>query len=223
MNNQTIVMCVVALVLGMLLFHMLKGVCGCKVVEGQDMIQTNSLWCGAGNNTAEEEEGGDKVEFGNGYGRRACNCIKKAGDLTCAWNECALPAQGGQQARCVDMGERLQARSMDNNPSVISEGVADALNAYNKCQCMGDLNVAGKPVAPFNPYTGNCVPQHDHSNKLRKCSDDITNRIPQWPGVANLCRTRESLQSSAAVFSKNCGDEVQSHRLLPEGSFLPRR
>lgn len=28
-------MCVVALLLGMLLFHMLKGVCGCKLTEGQ--------------------------------------------------------------------------------------------------------------------------------------------------------------------------------------------
>ena len=28
-------MCVVALILGMLMFHMLKNVCGCKVVEGQ--------------------------------------------------------------------------------------------------------------------------------------------------------------------------------------------
>ena len=34
MNSQTIVMCVVALLLGMLLAHMLKDVCGCKVVEG---------------------------------------------------------------------------------------------------------------------------------------------------------------------------------------------
>jgi len=37
MNSETIVMCVVALILGMLMFHMLKGVCGCKVVEGQTM------------------------------------------------------------------------------------------------------------------------------------------------------------------------------------------
>ena len=35
MNNQTIVCCVVALLLGMLLANMLKNVCGCKVVEGQ--------------------------------------------------------------------------------------------------------------------------------------------------------------------------------------------
>ena len=34
MNSETVVMCVVALILGMLLAHMLKSVCGCKVVEG---------------------------------------------------------------------------------------------------------------------------------------------------------------------------------------------
>ena len=35
MNSQTIVMCVVAFLIGMLLVHMLKNVCGCnKVVEG---------------------------------------------------------------------------------------------------------------------------------------------------------------------------------------------
>lgn len=36
MKTETIVMCVVLFLLGMLLFHMLKGVCGCKVVEGQE-------------------------------------------------------------------------------------------------------------------------------------------------------------------------------------------
>lgn len=36
MNPETIVYCVVALLLGMLLAHMLKDVCGCKVVEGSD-------------------------------------------------------------------------------------------------------------------------------------------------------------------------------------------
>jgi hypothetical protein len=37
MNSETIVYCVVALILGMLLANMLKGVCGCKtVVEGAE-------------------------------------------------------------------------------------------------------------------------------------------------------------------------------------------
>ena len=35
MDSKTIVMCVVALLIGMLLANMLKNVCGCKVVEGQ--------------------------------------------------------------------------------------------------------------------------------------------------------------------------------------------
>ena len=41
MNSETIVYCVVALILGMLLANMLKSVCGCKVVEGQDEEYTN--------------------------------------------------------------------------------------------------------------------------------------------------------------------------------------
>ena len=44
MNSQTIVMCVVALILGMLLANMLKSVCGCnKVVEGVDAESCASL------------------------------------------------------------------------------------------------------------------------------------------------------------------------------------
>ena len=35
MKTETIVMCVVALILGMLMANMLKSVCGCKIVEGQ--------------------------------------------------------------------------------------------------------------------------------------------------------------------------------------------
>jgi hypothetical protein len=38
MNNQTIVCCVVALLLGMLLANMLKSVCGCKLTEGQGCV-----------------------------------------------------------------------------------------------------------------------------------------------------------------------------------------
>jgi len=35
MKTETIVMCVVALLIGMLLANMLKNVCGCKLTEGQ--------------------------------------------------------------------------------------------------------------------------------------------------------------------------------------------
>jgi len=34
MNSQSIVCCVVSLILGMLLANMLQNVCGCKIVEG---------------------------------------------------------------------------------------------------------------------------------------------------------------------------------------------
>ena len=36
MNSEQILMYVVALILGMLLANMLKGICGCKLVEGTD-------------------------------------------------------------------------------------------------------------------------------------------------------------------------------------------
>lgn len=56
MKTEQILMCMVALILGMLLANMLKSVCGCKVVEGQcqtddgspsDFTACNNK-CGAG-------------------------------------------------------------------------------------------------------------------------------------------------------------------------------
>jgi hypothetical protein len=52
MNNQIIVYCVVALLLGMLLANMLKSVCGCKVDVIEGMVYTAEQinaknWCGA--------------------------------------------------------------------------------------------------------------------------------------------------------------------------------
>ena len=41
MKTETIVMCVVALLLGMLLANMLKNVCGCKTVEGQSICDVS--------------------------------------------------------------------------------------------------------------------------------------------------------------------------------------
>jgi hypothetical protein len=54
MGTDQIVMCVVALILGMLLANMLKNVCGCKVVEGFGAkgaacdTQSLSIDCGFG-------------------------------------------------------------------------------------------------------------------------------------------------------------------------------
>ena len=47
MNTEQILMCVVALILGMLLANMLKSVCGCKVVEGQSCChgEGTNRWC----------------------------------------------------------------------------------------------------------------------------------------------------------------------------------
>ena len=45
MDSKTIVMCVFALLLGMLLENMLKGVCGCKLTEGQSTSDCRSVAC----------------------------------------------------------------------------------------------------------------------------------------------------------------------------------
>tara|TARA_B100000900_G_scaffold413093_1_gene436272 strand:+ start:1068 stop:1376 length:309 start_codon:yes stop_codon:yes gene_type:complete len=52
MNNQTIVCCVVALLLGMLLANMLKNVCGCKLVEG--LNNNNNANSGLNNNNNDD-------------------------------------------------------------------------------------------------------------------------------------------------------------------------
>ena len=45
MKTETIVMCIVALILGMLLANMLKSVCGCKNVEGQSAKPIADIAC----------------------------------------------------------------------------------------------------------------------------------------------------------------------------------
>ena len=43
MNSETIIYCIFAVILGMLVFHMLKNICGCKVVEGQPTTCTSCV------------------------------------------------------------------------------------------------------------------------------------------------------------------------------------
>jgi len=45
MGTDKIIMYVVAFILGMLMYHMLKGVCGCKTVEARHHIREgNYVW-----------------------------------------------------------------------------------------------------------------------------------------------------------------------------------
>ena len=43
MNSKTIIYCLFAVILGMLLFYVLNNVCGCKVIEGQTDIQIHRI------------------------------------------------------------------------------------------------------------------------------------------------------------------------------------
>ena len=60
MKTEQILMCVVSLILGMLLFHMLKGVCGCKIVEGAESTSTET-----GNSPSNVSEVGPNTGSGN--------------------------------------------------------------------------------------------------------------------------------------------------------------
>jgi hypothetical protein len=96
MKTDQIVMCVVALLLGMLLANMLKNVCGCKIVEGQheapdakqQMLEasTRAAWCAtcsridteANCNGAEMKAFGDNCKWtpGGGLGGRGTCSFK---------------------------------------------------------------------------------------------------------------------------------------------------
>ena len=75
MNSETIVYCVVALILGMLLAHMLKSVCGCnKVVEG-------SVKVGDDNADACDKSDDDCT---NSFGRTGGGPCQIPGDCWCS-------------------------------------------------------------------------------------------------------------------------------------------
>ena len=83
MNSQTIVMCVVALILGMLLANMLKSVCGCnKVVEGVDAESCASL-------DAQIES----------IKKKKKTCTGPTCTLTCVHGSCK-PNDGGGECSC---------------------------------------------------------------------------------------------------------------------------
>ena len=77
MNNEQILMCVVALVLGMLLANMLKNVCGCKVVEGYDTCYSDTC-----HNTRDAAHWRDGRCWLNGPDYNTC--VMGGGGCTCA-------------------------------------------------------------------------------------------------------------------------------------------
>ena len=135
MNNEQILMCVVALVLGMLLANMLKSVCGCKVVEGQctwttlgmagehchDCIEQHSAGC----------EVGDDECLHNAY--RECN-LSLGGDGACFTNETYVSEADGKE-RYLMMGHSRKC------PALTSSGPAKCLE--EGCRWVDQLGESG--------------------------------------------------------------------------------
>jgi hypothetical protein len=69
------IMCVVALILGMLLANMLKNVCGCKVVEGVGMGMLGAGLPGGVGVVLAAEVGAKKL----GFGEPGTCCLSKGG------------------------------------------------------------------------------------------------------------------------------------------------
>jgi hypothetical protein len=65
MNTEQIVMCIIALLLGMLIGNMLKNVCGCKVVEGGTALIPHTTT--GGDNDSDDGNNDDKDMVGNPF------------------------------------------------------------------------------------------------------------------------------------------------------------
>jgi hypothetical protein len=94
MNLETIVMCVVALILGMLMANMLKSVCGCKVVEGHacedsipdvDTAEESHDRCRRGIAAGETPEGALAPPGWPPGVRLDCDGLRGQCDMTCGW------------------------------------------------------------------------------------------------------------------------------------------
>ena len=81
MKTDTIGMCVVALLLGMLLANMLKNVCGCKVVEGQGGLQVRGNLRASGHSSTHVGSGGN-VQVGKNLDILNNSRVFDGGDIT---------------------------------------------------------------------------------------------------------------------------------------------
>jgi len=86
MGTDQIMYCIVALILGMLMFHMLKNVCGCKTVEGNSTgtpAPTNERGVHLDHNGSVDQSCmGDNVPL-NKYDNPKCGCTNTPYGVGC--------------------------------------------------------------------------------------------------------------------------------------------
>ena len=118
MKTETIVMCVVALLLGMLMANMLKSVCGCKtVVEGTWLgkkwgggegigIAKPGMDCGGIYGDCNSWTDTQRLDPASCESQGGCQCYKApypANGVTCklnSWMAAHTPAGGGSTVEC---------------------------------------------------------------------------------------------------------------------------
>lgn len=119
MNSETIVYCVVALILGMLLANMLKSVCGCnKVVEGNKVCPPGSA------------KAGQRYNYGCGPFPTCCD-----GTLWSLVENAPMPGLIGMQDEQTEMAASLnQGLSAATTGAIVAGEVATvtAASALNE-------------------------------------------------------------------------------------------
>jgi hypothetical protein len=141
MNTESIVMCVVALILGMLMANMLKNVCGCKVVEGLSSECTQDLETFCAMNTMYN---GSKIEQVNPddtslaeYDETPCAMCVKEHDHKCHENdgkEHCLTKKPSGTCNCV--GEGTQCWSQWKGGSFGDKDYC-TIFGFNEEDCLG--------------------------------------------------------------------------------------
>jgi hypothetical protein len=233
MDNKTIMCCVVSLLLGMILLHMLKGVCGCNVVEGQ-------MYYGG---TCRMRPDYRKTRFDTRFLREGCEsesvqnssemCISGDGEggggSGCQY--CLLDEQGIPKTDTCVTGSSALDESLGNyyggtcrmrpdyrktrfDTRFLREGCESVQNSAEMC-IAGDGEGGGGSGCQYCLLDEQGIPRTDTCVTGRSALDD--------PGRSTGSGTNDVTSSDAGVFATVSAPEMVTITLPPTISNDPER
>lgn len=107
MNTETIIYCVFAVILGMLVFHMLKNVCGCQVVEGQSSPCNNTIVPSAEHPPVANHKGCSSIIWSPDKPQNSVRdlCLKSTdGHNNCKWTAASAMCSTGDECNLINPG-----------------------------------------------------------------------------------------------------------------------
>ena len=240
MNTQTIFMCVVALLIGMLVANMLQNVCGCKKVEGFVVVDSeNNINTGANPNTDSRMSAIDQFIVNNQMNGRRANRAACGGRHTNSQSMKISEAEDILKTLCS--GDTLNGAGDFNTAlsDMIALGTCDAAvdeqGFVDACVASGFSTVQGGGSAGVHaPPAVNCVGEF---GDWRECSvgcgggtqsRSYTPTIPASNGGTACpedqtqdCNTQACAVNCKGVFgdwrecSVGCGGGTQSRSFTP--------